>query len=143
MSLNSNLKSLQTGTLSELNSKLADLKAADIEVVAASADPVDVTIPFVADRNLLFPVACGLSEANMRSLGLYVSDPKDYQPQKFRFSEPGYYFLSRDNTIKYVCIASHPMGGRINVDALLAGVNWSETEVKSNPSFQNVVWGSK
>ncbi len=79
----------------------------------------------------------------MRSLGLYVSDPKDYQPQKYRFSEPGYFFLTKDNIIKYICIASHPMGGRINVDALLAGLNWSEEQLKINTAFENVIWGSK
>ena len=79
----------------------------------------------------------------MRKLGLYVSDPKDYQPQTHRFSEPGYYFLTKDNIVKYVCISSHPMGGRINVDALIAGINWSEQEQKTNPAFSTVMWGSK
>ncbi len=79
----------------------------------------------------------------MRTLGLYVSDPKDYQPQKHRFSEPGYFFLNKDNIIKYICIASHPMGGRINIDALLAGLNWSEEQQKINPAFEHVIWGGK
>ena len=126
-----------------MNTKLSALKDASIEVVAVSADPVDVSASFVAANGLAFPVACGLSEDNMRTLGLYVSDPKDYQPQKHRFSEPAYFVLTRDNIIKYVCISSHPMGGRINVDALLAGVNWSEQELKKNPAFSNVMWGSK
>jgi peroxiredoxin len=129
--------------LAELNSKLDALKAANIDVVAVSADPVDVTAAFVAAQGLKFPVACCLTEEYMRTLGLYVSDPKDYQPQKHRFSEPGYFFLTKDNIIKYICIASHPMGGRISIDALLAGVNWSEEQLKINPAFANVAWGSK
>ena len=58
----------------------------------------------------------------MRTLGLYVSDPTDYIPQTFKFSEPAYFFLDGDNVIRYIDVASHPMGGRVNVDNLLAGV---------------------
>ena len=98
---------------------------------------------FAAAKELTFPVACGLTEDNMRSLGLYVSDPKDYQPQKHRFSEPAYFLLTGDNIIKYVCVSSHPMGGRVNIDALLMGIAWSEQELQRNPAFSNVYWGSK
>jgi peroxiredoxin len=129
--------------LAEINTKIDALEASGIDVVAVSADPVDVTAPLVAAKGLKFPVASGLTEENMRTLGVYVSDPKDYQPQKYRFSEPGYFFLTKDNIIKYICIASHPMGGRINIDALLAGINWSEEQIKIDPNFAQVTWGGK
>ena len=126
-----------------MNASLQSLKDAGIEVVAVSADPVDTSASFITSEKLDLQVACNLTEEAMRELGLYVSDPKNYQPQKHRFSEPGYFFLTRENIIKYICVSSHPMGGRVNVAALLAGVKWSEEELKSNPSFSNVLWGSK
>lgn len=131
-----------TGTLAEVNSKLAALADAGIEVVAVSADLEDAATKFVAEKGLNFTIAYGLVEPQIRQLGLYVSEPTNYIPQTHRFSEPGYFFLTPDNKIKYVSISSHPMGGRINVDNLLAGFNWSLQEAKTRPEFASVVWGS-
>ena len=78
----------------------------------------------------------------MRTLGLYVSNPTHYIEQSFRFSEPAYFFLTPDNTIKYLCISSHPMGGRVNIDDLSAGYSWSLQNAKEHPEFAKVVWGS-
>ncbi len=95
------------------------------------------------DNDFKFPFACELKEQQMRSFGLYVSDPKDYQPQTHRFCEPAYFLLTPENKIRYACVASFPMGGRVNVDDLLKGVNWVIGEIERNPAFQDVIWGSK
>jgi len=119
------------------------LAAADIDVVAVSADPVDISLAFAEKAGLTFPMACNLSETQMRLLGLYISDPKDYQPQTHRFAEPAYFLLDSDNTLRYLSYGSHPMGGRVNVDNLLAGLAWVKEETARNPAFQDVIWGSK
>jgi hypothetical protein len=46
----------------------------------------------------------------MKTLGVYVSDPKDYQPQDFPFAEPAYFFLKPDGTIQYADVSSYPAG---------------------------------
>ena len=56
-----------------------------------------------------FKIGAGLTEDQMRVLGLYVSDPTNYIEQTFPFSEPAYFYLTADSTIKYIDISSHPM----------------------------------
>jgi len=130
------------GSLTEINNKLGDLEASNFDVIAVSADKQDVAEKLVRDLNLRFPVAYGLEEDVMRVLGLYVSDPTNYIEQKHRFAEPGYFVLNPENQLKYVALSSHPMGGRVNVDALLAGYNWSQGRIKEAPEFASVFWGS-
>ena len=142
MDSESNRHSISIGTLQEVNSKVAALREAGIDVIAFSADKEDVATALVAELSLSFPVAYGLTEDTMHQLGLYVSDPTNYIAQTHRFSEPGYFFLTATSKIQYVSIASHPMGGRVNVDHLIAGYQWSVQRAKESPEFANVVWGS-
>lgn len=114
-----------------------------INVVAVSADSVDVARNFAETSGLTFPIAAGLTEAQMRTLGLYISDPKGYQPQAHVFAEPAYFLLDADNSIRYLSYGSHPMGGRVNVDSLLAGINWVRDEGERNAAFKDYKWGTK
>mmetsp|Transcript_2489 Transcript_2489/g.5942 ORF Transcript_2489/g.5942 Transcript_2489/m.5942 type:complete len:187 (-) Transcript_2489:194-754(-) len=132
-----------TNSLKNIQQKLSKLADANIDVLALSADPADVAKKFADENNLTFPVATGLKEADMRALGLYVSDPKDYQPQTYRFAEPAYFLITSEGKIRYICVSSFPMGGRPNVEDIIMGVEWVEGEIKRNPAFQDVIWGSK
>lgn len=124
-------------------SKLAELSAIDVDVVIAWADSPEVTRRYKETHGLHLPFAT-ITEPVMRTLGLYVSEPKDYQAeQTHKFSEPGYFFLSADQTIQYLCYASHPMGGRVNVDSLLAGLAWIKSEGERNPAFKPFIFGNK
>jgi peroxiredoxin len=131
------------GTLQHVQSKTAELRSSQIDIVAVSADSVDVARNFAETYGLTFTIAAGLAEAQMRTLGLYISDPKDYQPQTHRFAEPAYFLLDADNSIRYLSYGSHPMGGRVNVDDLLAGVNWVKEEGERNAAFKDYKWGTK
>lgn len=65
---------------------------------------MDVTKTYLAKNHegaVPFDVACGLDEQFMHTLGVYVSDPKHYQPQTFAFSEPAYFVLDPQGLIKY------------------------------------------
>ena len=128
--------------MAHIQSKLGDLANANVELVAVSADLPDAASAYVTAQGLTFPIAHSLQEKQIRELGLYVSNPTHYIPQTHKFSEPAYFFLTPDNIIKYVAISSHPMGGRVNVDHLLAGLNWSLEKAKAEPEFASVVWGS-
>ena len=137
-----NLSDLLLGTLTEVQAKLSTLEANGIEVLALSADKAEAAQALVDELQLTFPVAYGLEEDAMYQLGLYVSDPTNYIPQTHRFSEPAYFFLTTENKIQYVSIASHPMGGRVNVDHLIAGYQYSTQRAKDEPAFGLVIWGS-
>jgi peroxiredoxin len=81
---------------------------ADIQVLAVSSDPVQKSKAFAEQLGLKYPVACELQESQMRELGLYISDPKDYQPQDYRFSEPAYFVLDPSGKIRYILFITLP-----------------------------------
>ena len=120
-----------------------------------------VTAKYLAEEQggkLTYPVACGLDEVRigdalptvagspphrashvqdfMRTLGIYISNPKNYQPQTHSFAEPAYFVLDEQSVIKYRCESSHPMGGRPDVDAILAGYNWSQQNAVEHPEYK-------
>uniref|UniRef100_A0A7S0SX14 Thioredoxin domain-containing protein n=1 Tax=Chromulina nebulosa TaxID=96789 RepID=A0A7S0SX14_9STRA len=130
-------------TLDQIQEKLSKLNELNIKVIAVSADPVDVTKEFVAKKGYTFPFASNLTVDNIRQLGLYLSDPTNYIPQTYSFSEPAYFLVEEDNSIRYVDVSSHPFGGRVNVDYLVNGYKWVKSNIIDHPEFKHVVWGSK
>lgn len=132
------------GSLTNINDRLQDLKNAGIEeVIAVSADKLDVARSFAAELKIAFPIGYGLEVSQMRTLGTYVSSPTHYIEQEHEFSEPAYFVLNADNTIRYIDIASAPFGGRVNVDNLIAGLTYVTQREKDEPEFGRVIWGSK
>lgn len=123
--------------MKQLAEKLDLLTANKIELVVVSADSVATSEAFAAAHGLTFPVGAGLTESQMRDLGLYVSSPRTL------FSEPAFFLLTPTGIIRYVEVASFPMGGRPNVDNLIAGVQWVEEEKQRVPAFADNIWGSK
>jgi peroxiredoxin len=129
--------------LKEINEAIDKLTAAGIEVVAVSADGI-VATKALSERlgGLKFPLATGLSAPQMRTLGLYISEPTNYIEQTFIFAEPAFFFLNGDNTIRYISVANNPVAGRVNVDHLLMANSYVQGRLKTDPAFASVVWGS-
>ena len=44
--------------------------------------------------------------------------------------------LDEQSNIKYRCESSHPMGGRPDVDAIIAGYNWSLQNAIDHPEYK-------
>lgn len=130
-------------TLIRIQSKLVDIEAAGISVIAVSADHVDVATHFANNIGLTFTILAGLTEKNMHSLGLYVTDPRKNVARAHPFCEPGYILLYPDSTIKYIDISSHPFGGRIDLDEMLSQLSQDEIESASDPELKRVIWGSR
>ena len=121
------------------------LRAAGWDLLAVSADPEAVSAPYARELGLTYPVACGLTEAHMRSLGVYVSDPKNYQPQSYAFAEPAFFVLdgAAGGVIKYRAESSCPLAARPDVDALLMGYAWIKQNAVEHPEYVGHVWGNK
>src|SRR5712692_2205088 len=58
-----------------LSTMLDDFRAANITVMAVSADPEAKARADAAEQDWPFPVGYGLSTAEMRLRGLYISEP--------------------------------------------------------------------
>ena len=129
-------------TLTDLQAKLPAVTEAGWQVLAVSADTAEVAAKTHADLGLTYPVAHSLGPETMHRLGLYVSDPRHYIEQPQQFAEPAYILLSQDGTIRYRAEASHPMGGRPNIDALILGFNYVKQRSQEDAAFAKHTWGA-
>lgn len=107
--------------LNKVESMKADWEAAGFDIVAVSADPVEKARADVEQYGWTFPVGCGLSEAQMRTLGLYVSAPLSPDETDRNFAEPGVYCLRPDGSVLLVAVSNGP-SARPDLDQLLDGM---------------------
>jgi peroxiredoxin len=109
--------------LSELNRRLDDLAKRGIELIAVSGETLARTEQLAEEWKLdRLPLAYGLTEAQMRDWGLFVSRGIwDSEPPLF--NEPGLFLISPDGSVYYESILSMP-AGRPRLDDLLGGIDW-------------------
>lgn len=109
--------------LNKLDSALPEWTAL-LDVVVASAD---TAVKARADRDEFgwsFDLAYGLSMAQMRALGLYVSDPLSSAETDAIFAEPGAFALRPDGTLMLVDISNGP-AARPDLEELLDGMRFN------------------
>ncbi len=94
---------------------------AGFKIVTVSADPEDRARKDAADHGWTFPVGYDLSEAQMVSMGLYMSDPLSTGETDRRFAEPGVFCIRPDGTIQIVAISNGP-SARPDLASLLDGM---------------------
>lgn len=110
--------------LNTLNGLLGDFTAAGIAVTAVSADPAEKAQASVAENGWHFPVAYGLTLAQMKTLGLYISDPRSPQETDRPFAEPGLFVINPDNKAQVVDI-SNASYARPDLASLLSGIKYA------------------
>ncbi|KAJ3115855.1 hypothetical protein HDU96_010959 [Phlyctochytrium bullatum] len=129
--------------LSYIESQRQLLADNGVDVVAVSADGREEAVELIKRLGIAFPVAYDLAEPQMKQIGIYISSPKHYLPDRTRnFAEPAAFLLTPDNTIKYVEIGSAPMMARTNVERLLDGHLYSVEMIAENPHWKEARWGT-
>ena len=91
--------------LEEYKTKLADI---GVDVMAVSADSKDQLEEHIQKLNVSFPIAYGLTEVQMKQLGLYVSMPRHEQETDHNFAEPGMFIINEAGTLQSVDISNAP-----------------------------------
>lgn len=109
--------------LNTLDAMLDDFNAASIAVATVSADTAEKAEAEVAECGWKFPVGYGLSVAQMRELGLYVSDPRSPQETDRPFAEPGLFVINPDGLVQIVDISNAPFA-RPDLKPLLQGIKF-------------------
>lgn len=109
--------------LNKLNDALAAWTA-EMDVVVVSADTEDKARADQAEFGWDFELGYGLSEPQMRALGLYVSDPLSEAETDTRFAEPGAYGIQPDGTLMLVDISNGP-AARPDLEELLDGMKFN------------------
>jgi peroxiredoxin len=106
--------------LKTLDDLLEAFEAASVSVVAFSGDPEEKAAADVAEHGWRFPVGYGLGVAQMRELGLYVSEPRSPQETDRPFPEPGLFLLNPEGRLQIVDISNAPFA-RPDLHGVLRG----------------------
>lgn len=110
--------------LSAFEDMQGDWDAAGFDIAVVSADRLEKVEADVAEFGWTFPLGFDLSEAQMRALGLYVSDPLSPDETDRRFAEPGVFCVRPDGAIQVVCISNGP-AARPDLAELLDGMKFN------------------
>ena len=109
--------------LNKLNAALVDWTDL-LDVVVVSADSQEKAQADKEEFGWDFDLCFGLTEEQMRALGLYVSDPLSEAETTERFAEPGAFALRPDGTLMLVDISNGP-AARPDLDDLLDGMRFN------------------
>jgi len=109
--------------LATLNGLLDEFAANQVEVVAVSGDPKDKAESETADEKWRFPVGYGLTLDQMRSLGLYISEPRSPQETDRPFPEPGLFVVNPEGRAQIIDISNAPFA-RPDLANVLAGIQF-------------------
>lgn len=107
--------------LKGLETLLADFRAQDVEVLVISADPQEKAEAQVQEEGWTFPVGYDLTPAQMRELGLYISEPRSAQETDRPFAEPGLFVINPQGKVQIIDISNAPWS-RPELGAILGGV---------------------
>lgn len=110
--------------LDKLQSLLPAWDAAGVDVVAVSADPAMKAHADLEDFGWTFPIAYDLSEDQMRTMGLYVSEPLSPTETDRPFAEPAVFCIRPDGVTQIVCLSNGP-AARPDLDELIDGVKFN------------------
>lgn len=95
-----------------------------MDIVVVSADTREKAQADADEFGWTFPLAYGLTEPQMRNLGLYVSDPLSEAETDARFAEPGTFAIRPDGTLMLVDISNGP-AARPDLEVLLSGMQFN------------------
>ncbi len=109
--------------LKTLNAMLADFEAAGISVMAVSADTQVKAEADVASEGWSFPVGYGLTLEQMKSLGLYISEPRSDAETDRPFAEPGLFAINPQGQVQIVDISNAPFA-RPDLATVLMGIKF-------------------
>jgi len=95
-----------------------------LDVVVVSADTKEKAAADMAEFDWNFDLCYGMTEAQMRSLGLYVSSPLSNAETTGLFAEPGAFGIRPNGTLMLVDISNGP-AARPDLEELLDGMKFN------------------
>ncbi len=107
--------------LKALDGLLGGFEAAGVAVAAVSGDPEEKAAADAAEQGWRFPLAYGMTVAQMRELGLYVSAPRSPGETDRPFPEPGLFVLNPGGEVQIIDVSNAPFA-RPELAAVLAGI---------------------
>lgn len=109
--------------LKTLDGLLEQFKEAATEVLAISGDPKEKAEVEAGEEGWRFPVGYDLTPDQMRTLGLYISEPRSPQETDRPFPEPGLFIVNPDGNIQVIDISNAPFA-RPDLAGVLKGLKF-------------------
>jgi len=107
--------------LNKFEKTYADWQAAGFDVACISADPLEKVSDDIAEFGWSFDIGYDLQLAEMRQMGLYISDPLSGTETDRRFAEPAVFCIRPDGTVQIAALSNGP-AARPDLDELLDGM---------------------
>ncbi|ELA8350226.1 redoxin family protein [Vibrio alginolyticus] len=114
---------LCTKYLNELERYKQAFANAGVEILAVSADSKEQLEVHLEKLEVSFPIAYGLTEEQMKTLGLYISLPRSEQETDHNFAEPGLFVVNEHRNLHVVDLSNNPFV-RPELGALSRGLAW-------------------
>jgi peroxiredoxin len=111
------------GYLKDLGKALPKFAEAGVAVSALSADPKAKAEADVAKFGWAFPVGYDLAPEEMRTLGLYISEPLSDRETDRPFAEPGLFVINPAGLTQIIDISNAPFA-RPDIGSLLHGLQF-------------------
>ena len=112
-----------TRYLNELAGYTETLRQIGVSLVAVSADSKSQVEQHLDDLDINFPLAFGLTEQQMKALGVYISEPRSAQETDHNFAEPGLFVINAQQQLQVVDISNNPFV-RPDIKTLVNGLAW-------------------
>ena len=106
--------------LAECRQRLLDI---GIDIAAVSGDSREQLESHVEKLDVNFPLFYGLTEDQMRDLGLYISIPRSEQETDHNFPEPGLFVVNADGDLQVVDLSNNPFA-RPDLEVFVSGLEW-------------------
>lgn len=94
--------------LAKLQELEAEFNSHGVDVVTVSGDPEEKARSFADEKELTLAVGYDLSVAQMKTLGLYVSDPRSEKETDRPFAEPGLFVVNAEGNIQIIDVSNAP-----------------------------------
>ncbi|MEP2531478.1 redoxin domain-containing protein [Shimia sp.] len=107
--------------LNILNEMRTDWTEAGFDIAVVSADSLERAQADLAEFDWGFDLGYGLSEDQMATLGVYVTEPLSPEEAEGRFAEPGIFVLRGDSSLIVAAISNGP-AARPELAELLDGM---------------------
>ena len=106
--------------LAEVRQRLLDI---GIDMAAVSGDSKAQLENHMEKLDVNFPLFYGLTEEQMKKLGLYISIPRSEQETDHNFAEPGLFVINADGRLQVVDLSNNPFA-RPDVEIFVSGLEW-------------------
>lgn len=112
-----------TKYLNQLEAVKSSFANAGADIIAVSADSKQQLEEHLEKLDISFPIAYGLTVEQMKTLGLYISNPRSEKETDHPFSEPAVFIINDKGQIQIIDISNAPFA-RPELQALANGLSF-------------------